>query len=77
MGHTHEDIDQLFSKISDEIKRIGCECIPGEEIEVQFTSGVLMLTVSSHLIKETLKIMLCTSSMFPLTSDLRIECFIV
>ena len=29
MGHTHEDIDQLFSKIGDEIRRTGCESIPG------------------------------------------------
>ena len=30
VGHTHEDIDQLFSKISDEITKTGCESIPGK-----------------------------------------------
>ena len=29
MGHTHEDIDQLFSKIAEEIRRAGCQSIPG------------------------------------------------
>lgn len=29
VGHTHEDIDQLFSKIGNEIRRTGCESIPG------------------------------------------------
>ena len=29
VGHTHEDIDQLFSKIGDEVKRSGSESIPG------------------------------------------------
>ena len=28
-GHTHEDVDQLFSKISAEIRRAGAESIPG------------------------------------------------
>lgn len=29
VGHTHEDVDQLFSKISAELKRGGAESIPG------------------------------------------------
>ena len=29
VGHTHEDIDQLFSKISVTIQRSGCESLPG------------------------------------------------
>lgn len=29
MGHTHEDIDQVFSKVSDTIRHSGCESIPG------------------------------------------------
>ncbi len=29
VGHTHEDVDQLFSKIGDEIRHTGAESIPG------------------------------------------------
>ena len=29
VGHTHEDIDQLFSKISETIRHNGCESLPG------------------------------------------------
>ena len=29
VGHTHEDIDQLFSKISTEIRRAGSESLQG------------------------------------------------
>jgi len=29
VGHTHEDIDQVFSKVSDNIRKNGCESIPG------------------------------------------------
>lgn len=29
VGHIHEDIDQLFSKISETIRHSGCESIPG------------------------------------------------
>ena len=29
VGHTHEDVDQLFSKIGDEIRRCGSESISG------------------------------------------------
>ena len=29
VGHTHEDIDQLFSKVSQAIRRSGCESLPG------------------------------------------------
>ncbi len=33
VGHTHEDVDQLFSKIGDEIKRSGSESISGTCLE--------------------------------------------
>lgn len=29
MGHTHEDVDQLFSRIGDQIRKSGCESLPG------------------------------------------------
>ena len=29
VGHTHEDIDQMFSRISDSIRKTGCESIQG------------------------------------------------
>ena len=29
VGHTHEDIDQMFSRISESIRQNGCETIPG------------------------------------------------
>ena len=29
VGHTHEDVDQLFSKIDVELRRGGCESLPG------------------------------------------------
>lgn len=31
VGHTHEDIDQLFSKVGGEIRHAGCESLPGEQ----------------------------------------------
>lgn len=34
VGHTHEDVDQLFSKISSEIKGIGSESLPGMRVLV-------------------------------------------
>jgi hypothetical protein len=30
VGHTHEDVDQLFSRIGDEIRATGCESLPGK-----------------------------------------------
>ena len=30
VGHTHEDIDQPFSKIGAEIRHSGCESLPGK-----------------------------------------------
>ena len=30
VGHTHEDVDQLFSKIGEEIRKLGCESFPGK-----------------------------------------------
>lgn len=30
VGHTHEDIDQLFSKVADELCHNGSECLPGK-----------------------------------------------
>jgi len=29
VGHTHEDIDQLFSSVAREIRQAGCDSIPG------------------------------------------------
>lgn len=29
VGHTHEDIDQVFSRVSDNLRQSGCESIPG------------------------------------------------
>lgn len=29
VGHTHEDIDQLFSKVAEEINAHGCKSLPG------------------------------------------------
>ena len=29
VGHTHEDVDQLFSKIGEKIRKSGSESIPG------------------------------------------------
>lgn len=36
VDHTHEDIDQLFSKIGDEIRHSGCEWIPGTSKDTQW-----------------------------------------
>ena len=30
VGHTHEDVDQLFSRIGAEIKKSGIESLPGK-----------------------------------------------
>ena len=30
VGHMHEDIDQLFSKVAEEIYAHGCESLPGK-----------------------------------------------
>lgn len=32
VGHTHEDVDQLFSRIGERIRKGGCESLPGERI---------------------------------------------
>ena len=32
MGHTHEDVDQFFSKVSSYIKRVGAETVSGEKV---------------------------------------------
>ena len=29
VGHTHEDIDQVFSRVTDNLRQSGCESIPG------------------------------------------------
>ena len=29
VGHTHEDIDQMFSRVAREIKKTGAESLPG------------------------------------------------
>ncbi len=34
MGHTHEDIDQLFSRISKQLSQKGAETIPGKKVFV-------------------------------------------
>lgn len=30
VGHMHEDVDQLFSKIGEEIRKTGSESLPGD-----------------------------------------------
>lgn len=31
VGHTHEDVDQLFSRIGEGIRKAGCESVPGSK----------------------------------------------
>ena len=34
VGHTHEDVDQLFSRIGDKIRKSGCESLPGKHLYI-------------------------------------------
>ena len=45
VGHTHEDIDQLFSKISETIRHNGCESLPGvyNFVEYQLATSFCIL----------------------------------
>jgi len=41
VGHTDQDIDQLFSNIGDEIRRTGAESIPGIVLANLYTTEVI------------------------------------
>ena len=32
--YTHEDVDQLFSRIGDKIRKSGCESLPGKHLYI-------------------------------------------
>ena len=43
VGHTHEDIDQVFSRVSDNLRQSGCESIPGNCTYLMFKIHMISL----------------------------------
>jgi len=60
VGHTHEDVDQMFSKISDEIKRNGSESIPGLVIILQLLHTIKLIITLLFVILFHIFICTCT-----------------
>lgn len=59
VGHTHEDIDQVFSKVSDTICKNGCEFIPGMNAYVTHSDKTNLIATNIHLFTVPMYMICC------------------
>ena len=77
MGHTHEDVDQLFSRIGDEIRRSGSESLPGtvfpwfvRTMYMQYITYILVHSTHTHLATDLMDVIARSSTPNPITAQI-------